>query len=176
MATLTVTRQQEIDEKVDKIRRETGLSYPKDNLLDIAEKLGVKVYYLDLSEFSKSNKGVNGIIKWSEKPEEESKAEIYINNDYSSERKRFTLAHELGHFILHPNEEKLRVDTYDYSKGTQDSSDETEANYFAASLLMPRDEFENVLKVADGDVKTVAKYFGVSSHAAETRLQWIQTN
>ena len=83
MATLNKEKQQYIDEKIDSIRQGTGLSYPADNLLDIAEKLGVKVYYLDFSNYTEPNKGINGVIKWTENE----KAEIYINKDYSSERK-----------------------------------------------------------------------------------------
>lgn len=176
MAILTKERQQDIDERIEKIiYEETGLRYPKDNLLDIAESLGVKVYVLDFSDYSEPNKGINGVIEWNV-DNANAKAKIYINKDYSSERRRFTLAHELGHFILHPNQKKLRVDIYDYSKDSQESIDETEANYFAASLLMPKEEFYRMLNVSEGDIKLTAKYFGVSLSAVENRLQWLQTN
>jgi len=54
------------------------------------------------------------------------------------ERKRFGLAHELGHFILHRRNKRTRdctqVDFLNWYKG---SSDEPQANVFAAELLMP---------------------------------------
>ena len=176
MATLSVTRQQEIDDVVESVRVKTRMSYPDSNLLDVAEKLGVKVYYLDFSKFKSEKKEINGVINWKKEDGKEPYAEIYINKDFPSERKKFTLAHELGHYMLHPNEMKLRVDVYDYSKDSKESVEESEANYFAASLLMPRDEFEKVLGVSNGDLRITAKYFGVSMRAAETRLAWIHTN
>jgi Zn-dependent peptidase ImmA (M78 family)/transcriptional regulator with XRE-family HTH domain len=47
---------------------------------------------------------------------------LYLNSEFAADRQRFTLAHELGHMIMH----------------TVPSDDaETEANTFAAELLMP---------------------------------------
>jgi len=72
----------------------------------------------------------------------EDKTIIYINKTHSDARKRFTLAHELGHFILHKSEKSfvdgkktqvlLRANT-----GGVKNNMETEANIFAASILMP---------------------------------------
>lgn len=178
MAILSKDRQEEIDAAVERVREDTGMSYPHNNLLDIAEKLGVKVYDVDLSEYEigSNAKGVNGIIDWDKNEAGQDIAEIYLNKDFSSARKIFTLAHELGHYMLHSKDRKLRVDVFDYSKDTQESIEETEANYFAASLLMPKEEFERVLRVANGNIDITSKYFGVSSSAAENRLQWIQKN
>lgn len=66
------------------------------------------------------------------------KAIITLNRniDYSG-RKRFTFAHELGHFFLHRssitihNDNELTLETF------KNGSQETEANQFASELLMP---------------------------------------
>ncbi|MBR1479487.1 MAG: ImmA/IrrE family metallo-endopeptidase [Alphaproteobacteria bacterium] len=49
----------------------------------------------------------------------------------------FTVAHELGHYILQPlaEKEEYRLDEYRYDD--KNAGKETEANYFAASLLIP---------------------------------------
>ncbi len=176
--TLPKEKQIQIDNEVVSALEETGLTYPESNLLDIAEKLGVKVFYTDFSEFKENSNKIGGLIKWNDEPiaGEGLKANIYLNKDYSPERQRFTLAHELGHFILHKGSDKWRIDLYDYSQNSEESMQETEANYFAGNLLMPKSEFEKILKVSNGDLDITSKYFGVSRSAVEVRLQWIQDN
>lgn len=52
-------------------------------------------------------------------------------------RFRFTVAHEIGHFVLHPREFTDNVDGVESFTVWNDATEETEANYFAAELLMP---------------------------------------
>ena len=92
----------------------------------------------------------------------------------SPARKTFTLAHEFGHYILHPNQANFRLDYMRYDD-SEESMKETEANYFAAALLMPRERFNRIYKLLH-DESRVAKYFGVSIAAVSIRLQWIQSN
>lgn len=59
------------------------------------------------------------------------------NNVYEA-RRRFTLAHELGHYLLHAVEKKEFVDrTEEMYRSGSISRFEAEANHFAACLLMP---------------------------------------
>ena len=84
------------------------------------------------------------------------------------------VAHEFGHFILHNGCGKFRLDFFNmYSD--EDAQDETEANYFAASLLMPEARFMKLCK-AGLDERLIAKYFGVSVAAVRVRLAWINQN
>lgn len=65
---------------------------------------------------------------------------IGVVNTYSCECQRFTLAHEIGHWLLHPEEVKFRdapIMALDSVSLTRDPS-EREANAFAAELLMPQ--------------------------------------
>lgn len=64
--------------------------------------------------------------------------EILLNEKDIPRRQRFTIAHELGHFFLHL--EKVGSQTIICSKGESNPL-ETEANNFAAELLMPREMF-----------------------------------
>ena len=52
-------------------------------------------------------------------------------------RRRFTIAHEIGHYVLHPREGLDREDTAANFTLWNDPGEETEANLFAAELLMP---------------------------------------
>jgi Zn-dependent peptidase ImmA (M78 family) len=66
---------------------------------------------------------------------------IRVKSGLNPGRKRFTIAHEIGHYMLHP---RHRLDHSDSSKNFtiwNDSSEEAEANFFAAELLMPESLF-----------------------------------
>lgn len=170
MAWLNEQRQREIEEAVDDVRTKTKLSYPEDSILDIAERLGVEVYLSDFGEFKNE---VSGLIKYPEKEEE--KPRIYLQKNENRNRRIFTLAHELGHFILHKGSEKLRVDKFNYSENSKEAIEETEANYFAASLLVPKEKLEKILSEI-GNISEIAGYFGVSELVIKNRIKWLEMN
>lgn len=73
--------------------------------------------------------------------------EVAISSRFVGELQRFTLAHELGHFVLHAGTGLHRDRALDGSGASRPSSpQEREADYFAAAFLMPerlvRQEFE----------------------------------
>lgn len=86
-------------------------------------------------------------------------------------RDRFTIAHELGHYVLHylwsPEKAGGRM------MATRRGSDriEWEANWFAAAFLMPADEFQRQYAACSGDLSFLAGKFGVSPQAAEVRAK-----
>ena len=111
---------------------------------------------------------------------------ILINKIKSSTRQHFTIAHELGHYFLHPEElkkEAVWVDTENslldvggralYRLDDNETSRlETEANNFAAELIMPSDlvrDAWNKLK----SVEECAKIFNVSVSAMSIKLERI---
>jgi hypothetical protein len=169
MSLLNHDRQQVIDTKIDELLMNTGLFYPEDTLLSITSKLGLKVAVTDLSFLGR---GVSGVIipVDAEVPQDT----ILIAKSEPMERRNFTLAHELGHYILHGGGVKLRIDKYDYKLDSKESNEETEANYFAASLLMPKDLFIRVLRAST--VEATAAYFAVSNSAVRIRERWLRTN
>jgi len=107
-------------------------------------------------------------------------AVIGINSLHSAARKRFTLAHELGHLLLH-KDEKLHVDEQspiglrtDLSSTATDAN-EIEANQFAAELLMPekfliKDLEELPSLEADVAIDRLAKRYEVSTESMTIRL------
>lgn len=62
---------------------------------------------------------------------------IIVNKNFSNDRKRFTIAHELGHILLH-NENNFPISNY--------RDKEQEANQFASEFLMPKDAIKNSLR------------------------------
>jgi hypothetical protein len=89
-------------------------------------------------------------------------------------RDRFTIAHELGHYILHYLYRRQFLDDpinelVAQRYGASDA--EREANQFAAAFLMPQEEYESVFKNCNGDNAVLSRHFGVSRIASEVRAQ-----
>ena len=87
---------------------------------------------------------ISGMLVPVKKPVNGKSWVIVVNNDHVPVRKRFTIAHELGHLLLHgyttPHADKgfrVRMRSNASSDGT--IAEEIEANRFAAELLMPTD-------------------------------------
>ncbi len=101
--------------------------------------------------------------------------EISVNAQHSETRQRFTIAHELGHFVLHRSLlGDGNVDDCAYrSDGSVKNNrigprEEQEANQFAANLLMPS-EFVKKYKHKFSPEDLAAK-FKVSKGAMRIRL------
>lgn len=101
-----------------------------------------------------------------------SQFDIFVSNLTSGLRDRFTIAHEIGHFVLHyllPRKRGVAIERM-YATRYGSGREEWEANWFAASFLMPRKEFEEGFKLFQS-VDVVAANFGVSRKAAEVRAK-----
>lgn len=102
-------------------------------------------------------------------------AVIVLKDSDSLNRKRFTCAHELGHYVLRAGEaDYIDVEGYvelrSTASSTGDISDEVFANQFAAFLLMPREEVVRRFKF-DRQVYMLAPHFGVSDEAMRYHLE-----
>jgi Zn-dependent peptidase ImmA (M78 family) len=69
---------------------------------------------------------------------------IGVNTRTSRKRQRFTIAHEIGHILLHKGkplivDHSVRIDRRDEVSSIGTEVQEIEANSFAATLLMPRE-------------------------------------
>jgi Zn-dependent peptidase ImmA (M78 family) len=92
---------------------------------------------------------------------------ILINPAEPYTRQRFTIAHELGHHVLH-GKQSFR-DPLHQVPGTDYR--ETEANTFAANLLMPEFYFRYYVESGKYFVSALASIFGVSPSAISVRLK-----
>lgn len=104
---------------------------------------------------------------------EAGKSAIAINSKDSEVRQRFTLAHELGHFISYKFQEKVGsvFDERGVLASLGTDPEEIFANKFAAEILMPKKDFLKQIEESNGDINKVSEYFKVSKHAIEIRVK-----
>jgi Zn-dependent peptidase ImmA (M78 family) len=88
-------------------------------------------------------------------------------------RRRFAIAHELGHLLLQPGSSQFSLCTdRDLIPFYTNSADELEASIFAAALLMPAGLFGPLCRAASPSLKHIAELatqFQVTLTAAATR-------
>jgi Zn-dependent peptidase ImmA (M78 family) len=129
----------------------------------IADDLGIAVLELDTMPVGASGKlfqDKKSSSGWS----------IGVNKSDTSTRKRFTIAHELSHFLLHRNYISNGVlDDVLYRSEHLSGAQETEANKFAADILMPYTLLQAAASRAI-NVDDLARTFGVSPQAMSIRL------
>ncbi|MDR2527209.1 MAG: ImmA/IrrE family metallo-endopeptidase [Rickettsiales bacterium] len=144
------------------------------DVVEIANSLGIKVYDFgffdrmsDKASFIKYNKNNNHY-------------EIYVNNEQSPQRQRFSIAHEIGHYILHKEliKEKGQIDRE--GKNSIDGKQERLADRIASHILAPtksvnsflRDNKADEIKIINGDLlNKFIKKFNISKSCALIRLR-----
>ncbi len=106
---------------------------------------------------------VSGCLQWSA-----GRWLILLNGSEPLERQRFSLAHEFKHAVDHRYRETYYVDVPGDSAQAQA---EHAADWFAASLLMPRREVQRAWYGGDQHIEALARRFCVSPQAMSRRLQ-----
>ena len=162
-----------VERKTQSILAETKtLRLPIDVEL-VAHRLGLHVGAADLpSEVSGflTLRGKRGVIAY--------------NEAHSRVRQRFTIAHEIGHYVLHRGQSELFIDKNyplwlrDTNASTGERLQEIQANHFAATLLMPRTAVEQAYANLEHDLdfddeerlEELASSFSVSKQAMSIRL------
>ena len=110
---------------------------------------------------------------------------IGYNSAHARVRQRFTISHEIAHYLLHARRSgkaQLFIDKQvAYMRNEQSSAgvdnEEIDANKLGAALLMPRPLVEQEVRTQDLDlddneaIELLAKKFQVSSSAMSNRLQ-----
>ena len=97
--------------------------------------------------------------------------EIWVRRDEPAPRRRFTVAHEIGHHLLHSDGAAVlcRPADVETAQGTERAR-EREANRFAAELLMPEAMVREAADRDGPDPIALAPRFGVSDVAMAYRL------
>lgn len=99
-----------------------------------------------------------------------------VNQDHPPTRQRFSIAHEIGHFILHPPKEAYDVRARDDHSSEGVYREEIEANAFAAELLMPVEILQSKVPAPldlfchTDRISELARRFEVSPEAMTHRL------
>jgi Zn-dependent peptidase ImmA (M78 family) len=156
------------EQRARELRTQVDSSIPVD-VEAAAQALNIAVRYQALED------SVSGILVI-----KQDGAILGVNEKHHRNRQRFTIAHELGHFLLHKEAADVFVDSVvfhrDELSATGTMQQEIDANAFAAELLMPADTLK--AKVGpqpldmfdDARVRRLATEFGVSTHAMTVRL------
>lgn len=147
------------------------------NILEVARQLGIELMPYDFGD------DVSGVLL-----RDGEKANIGYSIHNGKKRQRFTIAHELGHYVLNHQRQGVFVDTpekyftlfRDNHSATGEDFQEREANAFAAALLMPLDLVRegasyisrtNITRNEDFElIPELAKRFNVSNLAMSYRL------
>ncbi|AJA90669.1 hypothetical protein OY14_04275 (plasmid) [Borreliella chilensis] len=132
-------------------------------IIKIAMGEDLKIFEIS---FQDKYKDFSGYIQLNEKS-------IYINENMSLENKRFTIAKHLGHYLMHQDQIKNLSKNGNYYNDIQDSKMVTEANIFAASILVPTTTLKLKLpqyKSKESPQKTIAKEFQVTENLIYLKL------
>lgn len=125
----------------------------------MAEKAGILV----VDDACLSGEGLSGCFD-----PEAGRPVIRYNPKEAEVRQRFTVAHEIGHFVL-GHGAAYRDPAANFA--TNAAPTEAAANRFAAALLMPSEVVEAVIKEqANPTLESLAALFGVSTVAMRYRL------
>jgi Zn-dependent peptidase ImmA (M78 family) len=141
----------------------------------VALRLGLRVERAPLGD------GVSGLLVI-----QDGRGMIGVSATQSAARQRFTIAHEIGHFVLHKDVMPVFIDKQflrpylaafrDAASATGEDVVEREANAFAAALLMPANLVHAAVAklgvdVADDDaIEELARWFQVSRQAMTFRV------
>lgn len=100
-----------------------------------------------------------------------SRYRIEVNKAHPRTRRRFTVAHEIAHFVLH--RDRIGDGITDDALYRSDLSDEDErqANAYGASILMPAPLVKNAFRSGTRSYVAMAEMFDVSPQVAEIRMK-----
>lgn len=157
----------EISHLAELVASELGFEFGGD-VIQAVEQVGGRVVYEDFWDLKKSDSG-------SIRVEPSGTFVITLPNHTSEARDRFTIGHELGHWALHFGLPKTSGQFEDgvglEAKRYGDGPTEVEANWFAASFLMPKEAFGRAFEECGGNIELLAERFRVSSSAAAVRAK-----
>jgi Zn-dependent peptidase ImmA (M78 family) len=159
--------------KADEVLSRAGYLRPPVPIHDILLDYGLQVHTQALEA------NVSGFLV-----RKDTGAFVGVNALHHRNRQRFTLAHELGHFVLHKDEPTVFVDDaliHFRGENVTQPSDifEMEANAFAGALLMPEKMLRQDLAgryidaLDESAVRTLARRYEVSPQALTLRLMRI---
>lgn len=140
------------------------------DLFEECERLGYKLLRYPLGE----DADLGFVMK------RDSDIVVFTNTCSRLAREIFTLAHEIGHIVLHLEKVDSFIDDAITIAGRSTDEKEKEANYFASCLLMPEDEVDKFLDLEIAnfddrgltamDIARIMSEFNVSFEMALNRL------
>jgi len=176
-------RNDQIEQAASDLLNRAGITKIPTPLHRIATLLGAEIHQHTFEDMVSGVLMIRGVER-----------HIMVNKAHHPNRQRFTIAHELGHLVLHHNSgDRLFIDThlrayqrrgspasgtYEEPGSTTTPAEEREANQFASALVMPR---ASILAMTEGrefwdelHVAALAAEFGVSEQAMTIRLRQLE--
>ncbi len=163
-------RVDEVVKKAEEVLEQNFVQEPPVDIYDLAGLNGLEVVE---KVFPDELSHISGLIA-----NEDSKPRVYVNLSDAPNRQKFTVAHELGHWLLHADELSknpnlsilFRIAIGELNKDPW----EREANIFAANLLVP---LPLLGKYRNGKTnEELASLFGVSKDVIGYRLDLLKRN
>lgn len=163
-------RKRRIEQHVEEILKQCDITGPPVPVNRVARVLGLEVY---MQPFEGDLSGI--LIR------EGGKAILGVNSSHHIHRRRFTIAHEMGHFLLHEGNRVFVDRSYRVSLRSSISSlgtdlEEIEANTFASMILIPEQFLLKDLQAEDIDIEDtrgierLARKYRVSPQTITFRL------
>lgn len=170
MSTTQRLSRQLIEREANRLLERAGEHAPPVNVEKVAASLGIRVEQAELDA------DCSGLLIRSDRDG----AVIGVNWDHHPNRRRFTIAHEIGHYLFHKGGTFIDKGTYarfrDQESGSGTISEEKQANHFAAVLLMPERWIKKAFQqhpfdpADDSSLHELAEAFQVSTQAMMFRL------
>ena len=152
----------------------------KADVFQVAEQFAAKVGYVPGGDLEEVVSKLGGKIEIRDFPAVEQSGSIRVNNKrdfvivlptYTGRlRDRFTIAHELGHYVLHSQLGKRQIEVPRLASGRA----EWEANWFAGAFLMPEKLFTEKLQAGMTEDQ-LAAFFDVSPGAVQVRKMSLES-
>lgn len=168
-------RRATIEQKASDLLNEYNMMSAPVPIKELIKKLNIKLESFNLGE------DISGVLVF-----DKDNLKIGYNPSEPVVRQRFTLAHEVGHYVLHcgSNRDRLFVDNTKVmfrrqNVSLKEKNEEMQANAFSAALLMPKElinkEYEKIIEENDflSDdqiIKRLSSIFKVSEIAMTYRL------
>ncbi len=161
------------EKQAKELREKAGVRSVPVSVEKIAKFLGVEIRYVSLDD------ELSGMVFI-----KDATVFVAVNALHHPNRQRFSIAHEIGHAVMHKSmlEGKVHVDKgikvlmRSGISSTGTVNEEIQANRFAAELLMPKEAVLEILKdkIIDIDddepIEDLARKFKVSKRAMEHRI------
>lgn len=134
------------------------------DVVALADALGIAV-----KESNELPQSISGFIQQAQ----DGTVFICVNSKHHINRKRFTIAHELGHYFLHREHLLDGIIENRIERGSVRNKMEYQANNFAGNLLMPESQFTHLWYNEYCSIESMADYFRVSVDAISTRASFL---
>jgi Zn-dependent peptidase ImmA (M78 family) len=134
--------------------------------IDPPVRLSELCHFLNATVYEADSDNLDGALLSYLEEENTKRRIIMVNKDVPYTRKRFTVAHELGHLLLH----HTPVNFLRNQGPIYDPAREAEANAFASELLMPIQAMRRLAPL-NPNPRSLAAAFAVSNESVYWRLK-----